>query len=125
MAEQEENDMKHLSTKDDLQRAYNESWYFVAGCGGDLVEWVKGYETLLTRQKIGKPVGWYRTTGAVVNEFAGASFIERRGNPFQPDTVCLLFPLDGLNAGRLAIFKLRMEDRWTDDVVDNMGVRAS
>ena len=30
-----------------------------------------------------------------------------------------LVGLDGLDVGKLAIFKLQMGDRWFDDVVDN------
>lgn len=101
--------------KADLTTAYEGSWYMIAGCGGPLQEWVGGYEDLLKEEKIGKPVAWYQTTGADVNAFAGDN-----DNPFSDDTACLLFPLEGLHVGKLAMFKLRMQDRWFDDVIDNM-----
>ncbi len=40
-------------------------------------------------------------------------------NAYQDNLTCLMFPLDGLNAGRLAMFRLRMGDKWFDDIVDN------
>lgn len=102
----------------DLDRAYNGSWYFIAGTGGDLGEWLDGYERLLRENHVGTPTGWYRTTGAEVNAYAESK--GGNGDPFQPDLMCLLFPLDGMSTGRLASFKLRMQDRWFDDVIDNM-----
>lgn len=98
-----------------LSEAYSGSYYFIAGAGGDLNEWVEGYEKLLDESGIGKPTKWLRTTGAKVNEFAGPT-----EDPFQNGLICLLFPLDGLKVGKLAIFKIRMEDRWFDDVINNM-----
>lgn len=104
--------------KPTLQDAYDGSYYFIAGAGGDLGEWIAGYEDLLRQEGIlgDEPMHWYRTNGAAVNRFAG----EGNSNPFQDDLTCLLFSLKGLNAGGLAIFKLKMRDRWFDDVIDNM-----
>jgi hypothetical protein len=101
--------------KADPKAAYDGSWYFVAGCGGDLNEWVDGYTKMLEEQGMGKPIGWYQMTGAEVNAFAGEN-----DNPFPDDLTCLLFPLDDLHVGKLAMFKIRMQDRWFDDVIDNM-----
>lgn len=100
----------------DLQAAYNGSWYFIAGCGGALSEWVEGVEGALAELEIGRPVAWYQTTGEAVNAYAGAG----NTDPFPGDLTCLLYPLDGLDVGKLAMFKLRMGDRWFDDVIDNM-----
>jgi len=106
----------------DLTEAYDGSYYFIAGAGGDLSEWVNGYNALLNQNEIGEPVEWFQTTGATVNLFAarkkGAVIAD--ADQFPDDLTCLLFPLDGLNAGKLAIFKLQMEDRWFDDVIQNM-----
>ena len=106
----------------DLEEAYGGSYYFIAGAGGSLEEWISGYEDLLKEQEIGKPTRWLRTNGATVNGFAS----QRKGSvitdrdQFPGDLLCLLFPLDDLNTGRLAMFKLQMQDRWFDDVIDNM-----
>lgn len=106
----------------DLKKAKTGSWYFIAGAGGPVSEWVQGYNDLLEKEGIGRPAEWFRTTGAAVNEYV----TDLLGTPVHPqdrfplDLGCLLFPLDGLDAGRLALFKIRMGDRWFDDVVANM-----
>jgi hypothetical protein len=100
----------------DLQAAYDGSWYFIAGTGGDLAEWTKGYEDAMATNELGKPTAWFQTTGGAINAFAGSD----NTNPFPDDLTCLLFPLDGLNVGGLAMFRLVMEDRWFDDLIDNM-----
>ena len=107
----------------DLQKADAGSYYFIAGCGDPLEEWVDGYEERLEQRECGKPVKWYRTNGATVNSYA----FQKKRTPFlhhndlfADDLTCLLFPLDGLNIGRLAIFKVGMQDRWFDDVIMNM-----
>ena len=105
----------------ELQTAYDGSWYFVAGAGGDLAEWVTGYEKLMAEQEIGKPAEWWQTNGSTINLFATRhKGTINRDDCFKGDLACLLFPLDGLHVGRLAIFKLQMEDRWFDDVIQNM-----
>lgn len=104
-----------ITKMEDLQAAYDGSYFFLAGCGGDLTEWVSGVEKLLAEENVGKPKQWLQTTGAAVNYFAGENH-----DPFPLDLVCLLFPLDGLDITKLAIFKINMEARWFDDVIDNM-----
>ena len=108
---------------DRLAEACDGSWYFIAGCGDPLEEWVTGYEEWMEQNGGGKPIAWYRTNGAPVNSFA----VKKKGTPylhlkdlFPGDLTCLLFPLDGLDIGRLAMFKLGMQDRWFDDVIMNM-----
>jgi hypothetical protein len=39
---------------------------------------------------------------------------------FASDLTFMFFPLDGLNVGKLAMFKMQMQARWFDDVIDNM-----
>lgn len=101
-----------------LDEAMTGSWYTIAGCGGDLNAWTAGYEELMAKEGIGKPIAWYWTTGAAINEFAGS--VKNPDQRFGPDLTVLLFPLDGLNVGKLAMFKLAMQDRWFDDIVENM-----
>ena len=99
-----------------LQQAYEGSYYTIIGTGGDLDEWVAGYEESMGREKIGKPKAWYTAKGHEVNAFIG---VHMGPHAFNPDVTFLLFPLDGLNVGKLALFKLAMQDRWFDDIVDN------
>ena len=54
----------------DLKKAHAGSFYFIAGAGGDLSEWVSGYEEMLEEQGIGKPTEWLSASGAAVNLFA-------------------------------------------------------
>lgn len=107
-----------IETLTTLGDAYSGSWYTIAGVGGDPQKWVDGYTDLLAQADIGKPARWLQVTGAQVNEFAGEGVAAR--SLFDPALTLLLFPLDGLHVGRLALFKLRMGDRWLDDVIDNM-----
>ena len=110
--------VKAVYNMDHMQKAMDGSYYFISGAGGDLNDWVKGYEDLMVEKEIGTPKEWWSTTGAVVNLFAGSSVHER--DRFANDLTCLLFPLDGLQMGRLAMFKIEMENRWFDDVIQNM-----
>jgi hypothetical protein len=102
----------------DLTQAYEGSFYTICGAGGELAEWQTGMETWLAKEGIGKPADWYQTTGGAVNEYAGT-----RGeviNPFKDDLTIIMFPLEGLHVGKLAIFKTMAGDRWFDDIVQNM-----
>lgn len=101
----------------DLTKAREGSYYTILGAGGELSEWVEGYEKLMAEQEIGKPAEWFQTTGAAINEFAQPT---RDRDRFPDDLTVLLFPIDGLNVGKLALFKVGMQDRWFDDVIDNI-----
>lgn len=105
----------------DLQAAYDGSFYTILGAGGEISEWVNGYNGLLAEEEIGEPTDWFRTTGESLNRFAeqGGNEIAPR-DQFPADLTVLMFSLEALNVGRLAMFKLRMEDRWFDDVIQNM-----
>ena len=113
--------IREITAKAGLGMAYEGSYYFIAGAGEPLEEWVTGYHGLLAEEDIGTPREWFKTTGALVNDFAfPGGWLSTNPNCFQPDLTILLFPLDGLHGGKLPLFKLRMQDRWFDDVIDNM-----
>ena len=59
--------MKKVNLKD----AYNGSYYTIEGAGGDLQEWVDGYNSMLEEQGIGKPIEWFTCKGRDVNEEFG------------------------------------------------------
>lgn len=101
----------------DLQKAYDGSYYTILGAGGSLDDWINGYEDLKEKAGIGKPTKWIQTTGGAINDYAKPT---RSHDAFHYGLVVLMFPLDGLNTGKLAIFKMQMEDRWFDDIVDNI-----
>lgn len=104
-----------------LQKAYEGSYYTITGVGGDLQEWKDGYAKMLKEQGIGEIKEWIEFTGADMNyEY------DLFGNNAYPDDLHFLaFPLDNLDIGKLAIFKLKMQDRWFDDIVDNNARRAN
>lgn len=108
----------------DLAQAKAGSYYTIRGAGGPLGEYVTAVETFLEEQGVGKPQEWFTSTGREVNKFARSD----RGGPirqedmFKPDLTFLMFPLDGLNVGILALVRLRMEDIWFDDMIQGMRV---
>lgn len=102
-----------------LRHAYRGSYYTVLGAGGDLEEWFDGYEAMMTQQGIGTPGKWLITTGEEVNWFMYGQGEVSDDDLFRDDLTILMFPLEGLNVGKLASFRLGMGDRWFDDVVDN------
>ena len=101
--------------KELLEKAYKGSYYTIAGCGGDLEEWKKGYQELLDKEEIGTIKEWITFKGKDMNE----TYNLTGRNAYPEDITFLAFSLDSLNVGKLAIFKLKMQDRWFDDIVDN------
>ena len=98
-----------------LDKAYNGSYYTIIGAGGDLQEWKDGYQELLNKEGIGTIKEWITFTGSDMN----TKYNLTGDNAYPNDLTFLAFPLDGLEIGKLAIFKIRMQDRWFDDIVDN------
>lgn len=98
-----------------FEKMYEESWYTIIGCGGDLKEWKDGYNKLLNERGIGTPKEWIYFTGKEMNEEYGL----KGDNAYPDDLNFLAFSLEGLDIGKLAIFKLQAQDRWFDDIVDN------
>ncbi len=95
--------------------AYNGSYYTIIGCAGNLDEWTAGYRELLGSRGIGKPEKFITFKGKDMNEV-----YELIGdNAYNDKLTFLMFPLDGLDASKLAIFRLQAQDKWFDDIVDN------
>lgn len=106
----------------DLQDAYDGSYYTILGAANP-EEYVKGYEELLADLQIGRPDFWLQANGNDIDAFAEnlrTRVILRPRDVIPVTLTVLLFPLKGLEGPKLAMFKLRMEDRWFDDLVDNM-----
>lgn len=99
-----------------LEKAYNGSYYTIIGCGGDLNDWKNGYHEMLEKEEIGKIKEWVEFTGEDINKYYNVIECDK----FKNDLHFLAFNLDGLNIGKLAMFKLRMGDRWFDDIVNNL-----
>ena len=98
-----------------FETMYKGSWYTIEGAGGDLSDWEKGYQKMLDEQEIGTIRTFVSFSGKEMNEHYGLT----RSNRYQDDLTFLAFPLDGLDVGKLAMFKIAMGDRWFDDIVDN------
>ena len=99
----------------DLDKAYNGSYYTITGCGGDLQEWKDGYQELLNKEGIGTIKEWITFKGSDMNN----KYHLTGDNAYPEDLTFLAFSLDGLEIGKLSLFKLKMQDRWFDDIVDN------
>lgn len=95
--------------------AYDGSYYTILGCAGDLNEWTAGYQELLEARGIGTPKEFVTFKGADMNEIYGLT----GNNAYDEGLTFLMFPLDGLDVPKLAIFRLQAEDKWFDDIVDN------
>lgn len=100
---------------DMLKKAYNGSYYTIIGAGGDIDDWKNGYQKLLDEANIGKIKEWITFRGTDMNDLGKLS----NDNRYPDDITFLAFPLDGLDIGKLAMFKLKMGDRWFDDIIDN------
>ena len=103
----------------DFEKLDAGSWYTISGVGGDEHEWKNGYQDMLTQAGIGTIKEWVEFSGAAMNSHYGLTDT----NAYPDDLHFLAFPLDGLDVGKLAIFKLQMQDRWFDDIVANNAVR--
>lgn len=98
-----------------FKEAYEGSYYTITGCGGDINEWVKGYNNELSKRGIGRIDKFYLFYGRDMHANYGLS-----GNNAYPDELTfLMFANDGLVIPKLAMFKYAMQDRWFDDIVDN------
>lgn len=99
-----------------IEQAYNGWYYTILGAGGDINEWTEGLSELLDKEGgMGKVKQWYHTTGKVLND----RWNLKGDNRFNDDLSILMFDYTGMNIGKLAIFKLKMGDRWFNDIIDN------
>lgn len=106
-------------TSEIFKEAYAGSYYTITGAGGDLQDWREGYAAMLKEQGIGEISKWIDFTGRDMN----VEFCLTGNNRYPDDLHFLAFPLDGLDIGKLAVFKLGMGDRWFDDIVSNNAAR--
>lgn len=98
-----------------FSEAYRGSYYTIIGCAGDLNEWATGYRELLGDRGIGKPEKFITFKGKDMNEV----YLLTGNNAYANRLTFLMFPLDGLEVSKLAIFRLQAGDKWFDDIVDN------
>lgn len=101
--------------KELFNKMYDGSFYTICGAGGRTEDWIDGYNDLLKEAGIGKPKKWYEFYGKDMNEVYNLT----GNNRYPANFHFLSFEIDGLDISKLAIFKLKMRDRWFDDIVDN------
>ena len=104
-----------MMTSEMFKEMVDGSWYTITGAGGDLNEWKTGYQEMLDEEGIGKIKEWREFSGKEMNN----EYHLTGRNAYPNNLHFLAFPLDGLEVGKLAMFKLRMQDRWFDDIVWN------
>ena len=104
------------NTLHDLENA---SAFTVTGAGGDLNEWCVGLNEMLANEEIGQVTKFYTFKGKLMNN----TYRLTGTNAYDEDITFLSFKLDGLNTGKLAMFKLQFGARWLDDIVDNNAIR--
>lgn len=104
-----------VTNNETFEELYDNSAYTITGVGGNLNDWAKGYNEELRKRDIGEAKTFYTFTGKQMNEYYNLT----GNNAYQDDLRFLSFKLDGLDVGKLAMFKLMFEDRWFDDIVDN------
>lgn len=93
-----------------------DGWYFtIEGAGGNLNDWTNGIQEMLDNEGIGTVKEFVTFKGKDMNDYYGLT----GRNQYPDDLTFLAFPLDGLDTGKLAMFKLRFGARWFPDIVDN------
>lgn len=105
----------------DFEKMYAGSWFTVIGAGGDIDEWKEGLQKMLDEENIGTIQEWAVYSGEDMNELGHLT----DDNAYQDNLTFLSFSLDGLDAMKLAMFKIRFGARWFDDIVDNNAYREN
>lgn len=111
--------LEEITTSDALINLAKESAFTIEGAGGDLLEWCVGINELLGKENIGQVKTFYTFKGKLMNE----TYNLTNSNAYKDDLTFFCFKLDGLNIGKLAMFKMRFGGRWLDDIVDNNNIR--
>jgi len=89
-----------------LNIARQEGWYVITGAGGDINDWIIGYNKLLAQFGVGQPMEWYHCNGALFD----ATFGLQGDDAYQPDISFLFFPLNGLDVEKLRAFQKENPD---------------
>lgn len=98
-----------------LKELASASAFTIEGAGGDLNEWMNGLNEEMAKVNIGNVNTFYTFKGKLMND----TYALTGKNKYQDTLTFLCFRLDGLDVGKLAIFKMRFGARWLDDIVDN------
>ena len=116
--EEETADESVKETDDLLDKAYKGSYLTVIGAGGSIEDWKEGLQSMFDREKIGKVSEWIVFNGTDMN----TKYKLKGSKAYPGDLTFLACPLDGLDVGKLAMFRLRFDPnsmKWFSDIVDN------
>ena len=102
-----------------LRELENASAFTIEGAGGNLHEWCIGLNEMLAKENIGQVKTFYTFTGKLMND----TYKLTRSNAYPDNFTFLSFMLDGLDVGKLAMFKMKFGARWLCDIVDNNNAR--
>lgn len=101
-----------------FEKLYNNSAFTFEGLGFDDFDELKDQiNECLEEENIGtvKSENFFTYSGKDMNDYYHLTGTNR-----YPDNLTFVsFLLDGLDIGKLAMFKLRIGARWYDDIVDN------
>lgn len=98
-----------------LKELASASAFTIEGAGGDLNEWMNGLNEEMAKVNIGNVNTFYTFKGKLMND----TYALTGKNRYDDTLTFLSFRLDGLDVGKLAIFKMQFGARWLDDIVDN------
>lgn len=98
-----------------LKELASASAFTIEGAGGDLNEWMEGLNEEMAKVNIGNVNTFYTFKGKLMND----TYALTGKNKYDDTLTFLCFRLDGLDVGKLAIFKMQFGARWLDDIVDN------
>ncbi len=85
----------------------------ILGAGGELIEWVQGFDKILKEEEIVK--GRYNSFN-----FAARIIGNCLGKGGRTDLVLLFDPKNKINGGKLAMWRIKMGDiSWVEDFVVN------
>lgn len=113
--------LTEVKDADTLSELENASAFTVIGAGGDLNEWCIGLNEIFAGEKIGQVTEFYSFKGKLMNE----TYRLTGYTAYNEDITFLSFKLDGLDVGRLAMFRLKFGAKWLDDIVSNNKMRMN
>ena len=101
-----------------FEKLYNKSAFTFEGLGFDNFDELKDQiNETLEQENIGrvKSENFFTYKGKDMNDYYGLT----GSNRYPDDLTFVSFLFDGLDIGRLAMFKIRIGARWFDDIVSN------
>lgn len=99
----------------EIEDLAKKDYYVILGAGGDIRDWTNGYQEMFDKEGIGRIKEWGTFSGREFNKAFGIT------DGLGDSLTLLVISLEGLDVGRLALFRLRMQDRWSTDLIECLG----